>query len=148
MSFDWLTAACVQVAFYAAALVVAIVRLVVIWTIGWRSFSGKGTVVVRMTPRGRELNVERPQYAVSCPRHSNAYRSRSMPEAMQYFALTHLGVLPGKSGTRNWTYQVVTGERIGWVRWTWRCFKLAVGRRFLEPDIGTCPACSRRPSTR
>ena len=141
MSFDWLTADRVQVAFYVAALVVAIVRLVVIWTIGWRSYSGKGTTVVRMTPRGRELDDERPQYAVSCPRHCNAYRSPPVPEAMQHLALGHLAVTPAKLGTRNWTYRVVTGERTGWTRWSWRCLKLAIVRRFREPDIGNCPAC-------
>lgn len=82
MSFDWLTADRVQVAFYAGALAVAVVRLVVIWTISWRSYSRKGTAIVRLTSRGRELDDERPQYAVSCPAHSNAYRSPQKPEAM------------------------------------------------------------------
>ncbi|MDE0495985.1 MAG: hypothetical protein OXH86_01395 [Acidimicrobiaceae bacterium] len=136
-----MTADRVQVAFYVAALVIAVVRLVIIWTIGWRSYSGKGTVVVRLTPRGRELDAERIEFAVSCPTHGNAYRSATMPEAMSYLALTHLAVTPDKAGTRNWTYRVVTGERIGWVRWTWRCLRLATVRRFREPDIGTCPAC-------
>lgn len=103
MGLDWLTADRMQVAIYLSALVVAVVRLLVIWTIGWRSNSGSGTVVVRLTSRGRDLDSERPQYAVSCPAHSDAYRVPNVPEAMSYLGLRHLAVIPDRSGTRHWT---------------------------------------------
>ena len=141
LSLSWPTADQIQVAIYFAALVVAVARLIIIWTIGWNSYSGRGTVVVRLTKRGRELDDERPEYAVSCRAHSNAYHSSTVPEAMSYLALTIRAVTPVKSGTRHWTYRIITGERIGWIKWTWRCLKFAIVRRFREPDIGTCPAC-------
>lgn len=141
MGFEWPTADQFQIGIYIAAFVIAVVRLVTVWTIGWRNLSRKGTVVVRLTPRGRELDDERVQYAVSCPAHSDAYRSPKMPEAMSYLALNHLAVTPDKSGTRHWTYQVHKGERLGWIQWIGRILKFSFARRFREPDIGTCPAC-------
>ena len=141
MGLDWLTADRVQVAIYLSALVVAAVRLLVIWTIGWRSYSGRGTVVVRLTSRGRELDSERCEYAVSCPAHCDAHSIPSVPEAMSYLGLRHLAVIPDRSGTRHWTYRVLTGERVGWFRWIGRSLRFAAVRRFREPDIGTCPGC-------
>lgn len=141
MSFDWLTADRVQVAIYIAALVVAVVRLLVIWTIGWRSYSARGTIVVRLTSRGRELDDERQEFAVSCPAHGDAYHVPDAPEAMSYLGLGHPAVAPDNSGTRHWTDRVIDSERIGWTRWIGRNLKFALVRRFREPDIGTCPGC-------
>lgn len=125
---------------YGLAITYGLARQIAAWTNGWLAYGRLSNAhIVRYS---NDQPGRTPESAIACKKH-NPYRHEANYPLTNGWEPTNVATMPApaKQGTRNWTYAFTLDGPRYWHTWVWQCFKLAATRRYIEPDIPTCPIC-------